>query len=192
MPPPLNISTAGARLAMTQNYRTLLFVAALMPAVARAQATDPRQVQPERPTVATHAHTVAAGYLEIETGVEGDQAPSGRTWFAPTVLKLGLASHLQLNVGIPFSFASGEQTHAGPGDINVGLKWRLLDDDRLLGDFAILPAVKFANASASKGLGSGDTDLGITLISSHDLSGVAMDLNAAYVRTAIGTSSAGS
>jgi glucose-1-phosphate thymidylyltransferase len=35
-------------------------------------APDPRAVQPERPTVATHAGTVAPGWVELETGVEFD------------------------------------------------------------------------------------------------------------------------
>ena len=47
-----------------------LFVVACAPVLSSGSTTpvDPRQVQPERPTVATHAGTVAPGYLEIETG----------------------------------------------------------------------------------------------------------------------------
>ena len=33
-------------------------------------AANPRAVQPERPTVATHAGTVAPGYMELEEGGE--------------------------------------------------------------------------------------------------------------------------
>ena len=51
-----------------------LFVVACAPVLSSGSTTpvDPRQVQPERPTVATHAGTVAPGYLEIETGVESE------------------------------------------------------------------------------------------------------------------------
>src|ERR1051325_4189243 len=46
-------------------------LAALLASVASAQdAADPRAVQPERPTVATHAGTVAPAFLEIETGIQ--------------------------------------------------------------------------------------------------------------------------
>ena len=148
---------------------------------AQEQA-DPRAVQPERPTVATHAHTVAPGYFELESGVEGDRVSSGtRTWFAPNVLKIGLTSHTQLNVSTA-AFANGAGQSSGLGDVSIGLKWRLLDDSPILGDFALLPAVKFANGSPSSGTGTGTTDLGLTAIASYDIHGVAMDLNATYTR----------
>ena len=35
---------------------------------AVAQAADPHAAQPERPSVATHAHTVAPGWAEVELG----------------------------------------------------------------------------------------------------------------------------
>ena len=152
-------------------------------APAHAQeATDPRLVQPERPTVATHAHTVAPGYFEIESGIEGDRiSKDTRTWFAPNVLKVGLTSHTQLNLSTA-AFANGSGQSSGVGDVTVGLKWRLLDDSPILGDFALLPAVKLANGSPSRGTGSGTRDLGITAIASYDIHGVAMDLNATYTR----------
>lgn len=152
-------------------------------APAHAQeATDPRLVQPERPTVATHAHTVAPGFFEIESGIEGDRiSKDTRTWFAPNVLKVGLTSHTQLNLSTA-AFANGSGQSSGIGDVTVGLKWRLLDDSPILGDFALLPAVKLANGSSSRGTGSGTRDLGITAIASYDIHGVAMDLNATYTR----------
>src|SRR5205085_5718550 len=96
---------------------------------------DPRLVQPERPTVATHAHTVAPGYFELESGVEGDRvSKSTRTWFAPNVLKIGVTTHTQLNVSTAGYFSGAGQT-SGVGDVTVGLKWRLLDNSPVLGDF---------------------------------------------------------
>ena len=153
-----------------------------VPIHAQAAETDPRAVQPERPTVATHAHTVAPGYFEVETGVQGNRVDAGsRAYAVPTVLKLGLSSHLQLNLGSPAFLASAGQ-QAGLGDMSVGVKWRLLDDHPLLGDFALLPAIKFPTGSTSDGNGTGTTDIGITMIASYDVHGVAMDLNAAYTR----------
>jgi hypothetical protein len=157
----------------------LLVVAAPLAAQDTA-STDPRAVQPERPTVATHAHTVAPGYFELETGVEGDRASGGtRTFFAPSVLKIGLASHVQLNVIAPFVFA-GQGQSSGIGDTGLGLKWRLLDDHAILGDFALLPAVKFPSGSLQNGTGTGTTDWSITAISSYDIHGVSLDLNLGY------------
>jgi hypothetical protein len=150
-----------------------------------AQENDPRAVQPERPTVATHAHTVATGYVELEAGVQGDRyAVSSRAYGAPIVLKVGLASHVQLNVTTPAVFSANGRA-SGAGDVSVGLKWRLLDRHSVLGDFAVLPSVKLNTGSATRGTGTGTTDWGITAISSHMFGPVAMDLNAGYTRVGI-------
>ena len=156
-----------------------------MPLRAQAPETDPRAVQPERPTVATHAHTVAPGYFEVESGVQGNRVDAGsRAYNVPTVMKVGLSSHLQLNLGTPV-FLSGAGQQAGLGDVSVGVKWRLLDDHPVLGDFALLPAVKFPTGSITDGTGSGTTDVGLTVIASYDVRGVDMDLNLAYTRVGV-------
>lgn len=69
---------------------------------AQTPAPNPRDVMPERPTVATHAGTVATGIVEIETGVEvdhyDDESEGG---LVPVVFKIGLAKRLQLSVQMP-------------------------------------------------------------------------------------------
>ena len=137
-------------------------------------------VQPERPTVATHAGTVAPGWLEIETGAERDQIASAVSLMTPTVFKVGIASHVQLSVFASTSRPDGSSI--GIGDAGVGIKWRLLDDAPVLGDFAILPSIKFPTGDQASGRGTGTTDASLLLISSHDLGGVAMDLNVGYTR----------
>ncbi|HEY2026870.1 MAG TPA: transporter [Gemmatimonadaceae bacterium] len=167
--------------------RAAFLIALATPAGAQEGVRDPRAVQPERPTVATHAHTVAPGYVEIEAGTQGQSAGDGsRSYFAPIVTKVGLTSHLQLNLVTPASLGGAGQS-AGVGDVGIGVKWRLLDDHPLLGDFAILPFVKLPTGSLARGTGSGTTDVGVTLISSYELGPVSMDLNVGYTR--IGASS---
>lgn len=162
----------------------LALVVAALPVAAQEPVQDPRAVQPERPTVATHAHTVAPGYLEIEAGIEGDRyAPARRSYVAPIVAKVGISSHVQLNLSTTlFAPADPIGQGSGIGDAGIGIKWRLLDDDRLLGDFAILPSIKLPTGSLARGTGTGTTDGGVVLISSHEFGGVSMDLNAAFVR----------
>jgi len=166
-------------------------LAIAVPLLAQEPATDPRAVQPERPTVATHAHTVAPGYVELETGFQGNRVDAeSRAYSVPTVMKIGLASHVQLNVSTP-AFLSGAGQTSGVGDVSVGVKWRLLDDHPVLGDFALLPAIKFPSGSPSAGTGTGSFDVGVTAIASYDIRGVSMDLNVAYTRVgAVGGSSA--
>lgn len=150
------------------------------PLVAHAQ--NPHAVQPERPTVATHAGTVAPGWIEIEWGGELDRyADRSHGAGLPITTKIGLGSRVQFSV---FGSALRPPGHGslGAGDFAVGLKWRLADDAPVLGRFAVLPSVKFPTGSAASGTGTDTTDASVLLISSHDLGPVALDINAGYTR----------
>src|SRR5262245_33997131 len=60
---------------------------------------DPHTVQPERPSVATHAFTVAPGWLEVEVGGEHDRRDGeSQGTSLPFAAKIGLAPRLQLSV----------------------------------------------------------------------------------------------
>ena len=138
---------------------------------------DPNAVQPERPTVATHAGTVTRGWVELEEGGEWDKAPDGkRLFFAPTNLKIGLAPRAQLNVLVNLITDESRRTSLAVSDITFGVKYRIVDDAPALGDFAILPAIKLPSASTSFA-GTGTYDFSLLLISSHEFGPVAMDLN---------------
>ena len=68
-------------------------------APAASETGEPHTVQPERPTIATHAHTVAPGWVEVESGLERDHfADASRGLTGSLVAKVGLARRLQLNV----------------------------------------------------------------------------------------------
>ena len=137
-----------------------------------AQARDPHEVQPERPTVATHAGTVAPGWIELEWGSEWDRyADHSSGTGVPVVAKVGLTSHAQLNVLQTAVQPPGDGS-LHPGDVAVGVKWRLTDQARVLGRFAVLPSLKFPTGSDVLGSGTGTTDVGLLLISSHTLGAV--------------------
>lgn len=157
--------------------RFLSVVLLVLTARLGAQDTrDPHAVQPERPTVATHAGTVATGWLEVEAGVERDRlGAASPTLATPVVLKLGIAHRMQLGIDATTLRAGGATSI---GDLTAGIKWRLLDGAPFVGDFALLPAIKFATGSRSAG--SGTTDLSLLAISSHDLGPVSMDVNVGY------------
>jgi outer membrane putative beta-barrel porin/alpha-amylase len=159
----------------------LLLVVALLVQPAQAQKRDPHAVQPERPTVATHAGTVAPGWIELEEGAEWDKLADGtRLFVAPSNLKIGLASKAQLNLLVNVIKFTGR--NASLGDLTIGVKYRLTEDHPWLGDFAILPAVKLPTASTTTGAGTGTTDVSLLFISSHQFGPVAMDLNAGQTR----------
>ena len=171
-----------ARDPITRSWRTILWAAAVVVAGAplAAQERDPRAAQPERPTVATHAGTVAPGFLEFEGGVEFDRLDDAHTTLGTLVTKIGVTSHLQFSIFASLVAPAGSD--AGIGDLAAGFKWRLLDGHTLLGDFAILPTVKFATGSVARGSGTGTTDASLLFISSRDIGPLHIDLNAGYTR----------
>jgi hypothetical protein len=159
-------------------FRWLL---ALPLASLAAQSPNPHAVQPERPTVATHAGTVAPGWLELETGVEYDRFRDATHGLALSLFfKLGIVPRVQLGVALPF--AKPEGFGVGPADFAAGLKLRLLEHAEPLGRFAVLPVLKVPTGSSTAGRGSGTTDVSLLLISSHVLGPVSMDLNAGITR----------
>jgi hypothetical protein len=157
-----------------------LALAALLATVASAQdAADPRAVQPERPTVATHAGTVAPAFLEIETGIQFDRdAGTTIATTLPAVFKTGLSGTTQLELTLPFFRAPNENVRFG--DVTGSLKWRFADHSPL-GRIAIQPSLKVPSGSESNS-GTGTTDVSLLLIASQSLGPAQMDLNAGYTR----------
>ncbi|HEY0780144.1 MAG TPA: transporter [Gemmatirosa sp.] len=144
----------------------------------------PRAVQPERPSVATHAGTVAPGYAEVESGVERDAPGDGSHLVSyPSLLKIGLGPRTQLGLQLPTVGATG--TPYGLGDVAVALKWRVSEDHPRLQDVAILPQLKLPTGGAR---GTGTTDASLTVINSRTVGASSLDLNVgATWRTGNGT-----
>jgi hypothetical protein len=152
-----------------------------LPITLHAQITDPNphDAQPERPSVATHAWTVAARWIEIEAGTEFDRYDEhahGET--APLVAKLGLTRRTQLELQTPIVYSRG--LHAAAGDLLVGVKWRAVERAPVVATIAVFPTIKFPTGSTDLGAGTGTTDLGVVLISSREFGGVSLDLNAGF------------
>ncbi|HEV8151017.1 MAG TPA: transporter, partial [Gemmatimonadales bacterium] len=172
---PRSPSGRGALLA------SLLVLVTLVAGPLSAQVPNPHSVQPERPTVATHAGTVSPGWLELESGLEYDRfRDATRAVALPVYLKFGIARRVQLGLSLPF--ISPPDAGLGPGDLSLGLKLRLAEGAGPLGDFAILPVLKLPTGSLAAGRGTGTTDASLLLISSHTFGPVALDLNVGITR----------
>jgi len=156
----------------------------LLPQLLSAQtpSANPHDAQPERPTVATHAGTVAPGWLEVESGIEVDRFSDHSHGVSfPTVSKFGVAPRVQLSVQTPVLNPPSEDI-TGFGDLTIGMKWRIVDGAPVVGDFAILPSIKTPTGSETSGTGTGTTDFSLLLISSHQFGPVDMDINGGYTR----------
>jgi len=155
-----------------------VLIGLLAAAPLAAQAQDPHAVQPERPTVATHAGTVAPGWIELETGAEFDHAQGSWSIGAPAIIKIGIMPRVQFSIFGGLTRPAGG--HLGVGDLAAGLKLRLAEGLPLLGDFAVLPAIKFPVGDGAHGTGT--TDVSILAISSHRFGRASMDVNVGYTR----------
>jgi hypothetical protein len=161
-------------------YRLALSALSALSAPSALFAQSPHDAQPERPTVATHAGTVAPGWLELETGAEYDRfSDATHALVGPVLFKLGVAKRVQLSLSVPWAKPAGSDV--GFADLSAGLKIRLLDQG-FLGRFAVLSSIKFPTGSASANRGTGTTDVSLLLVSSHLLGPVSMDLNAGVTR----------
>ncbi|HVZ49886.1 MAG TPA: transporter [Gemmatimonadaceae bacterium] len=148
---------------------------------AQEPPRDPHAAQPERPTVATHAGTVAPGWLELESGLEFDRGPGrDRNTLFGTLAKVGVSPHTQLSVFVAASAPRGAA--GGIGDVAITYKWRVMEHDGLLGDVAIQPGLTLPTGSISRGTGTETTDASLLLISSRDVGPLHIDLNAGYTR----------
>ena len=157
------------------------------PSRAGAQAgapPNPRAAQPERPTVATHAYTVAPGWLELEAGALRQQAGALADRVAvPILVKIGVTKRLQLDLAPAWQRdAEGGRAQSGVTDLLVGVKWRVADEAPVLGAFAIQSTLSLPTGSPESGRGSGKAAVNVLLISSHRIGPLSLDVNAGYAR----------
>jgi hypothetical protein len=160
----------------------VLVFACLAAPVAAQEPTNPREAMPERPTVATHAYTVAPGIVELETGVQWQRPrPDLALAGGPTLVKIGLGRRLQLDIEPGWAWVEQDgDGQAWVSDLVVGVKWRLAEHLPILADFSVQPTLKVPTGSLRRGTGTGTTDVNILVISSRKLGPVSLDLNAGY------------
>jgi hypothetical protein len=168
-----------------------VFVAHMFVGRSAAAQQDPGAAQPERPTIATHAYTVARGYAETEIGIQATALDdSGALLAVPLLLKVGLGRGVQLDIDVPMAATVGSTnaTGAGLADWALGVKARVAHAAPLLADLSFQSTLKFPTGSTSANRGTGTTDVSLLLISSRRLGSVSLDLNAGWtVRSGDGT-----
>jgi hypothetical protein len=72
----------------------------------------------------------------------------------------------------------GDDLQAGFADLGIVAKLVVGTGLPVLGDFAVQPSLKLATGSESRGFGTGTTDGGLLLVSSHQVAGGEIDANA--------------
>ena len=114
------------------------------------------------PFVTDDPEPVELGHWELYIGSQVQHDPTGYAGTAPQIeANYGAIKNLQLHVIAPLAYdhPSGAQTQFGVGDLEVGLKYRFLNQAPGRPSVGLFPLVEFPTGSSDRGLGSGHVQL---------------------------------
>jgi len=148
--------------------------AALLLAFAcEAHAQDAREhIEPDQPDVTNGTHIVSGGLTQIEFGgIYSHDAAAQKTASMPFTIRIGVADWLEARVGADgvLTQQNGATRATGFGNVQLGAKLRLWADPGGVPVFSVLPTINLPMASAANGLGSGDVDLTLALLTGTDI-----------------------
>jgi outer membrane putative beta-barrel porin/alpha-amylase len=140
----------------------------IAPAVLQAQDT----IEPDRPDVTNGTHIVDIGLLQIEVGAVYLRAGRSQHGFAsPITGRVGLTDWLEARIGTDGLIvqSDGEYRQTGIGNTNIGAKLRLWADPGGMPLISVLPTIDLPTGDPAKGLGSGDADYLLAVLTGSDL-----------------------
>jgi hypothetical protein len=129
-------------------------------------------IQPDRPDVTNGTSIVDVGLLQVEAGVQHLWvAPSQHSVGTPISFRVGIFEWLEARVSMDGFLRQTDalSSVSGVGNVQLGAKIRLFAEPGGIPVVSILPAINLPVASASKGLGSGDTDVSLVFLTGTDL-----------------------
>jgi hypothetical protein len=182
---------------LTKFSATLIAGAVLLACARGAHAQTPivpphpgteEPLEPDRPDVTNGTHIVGTGLLQIEFGgLFTRDAPGQHAFGSPLTARIGLTEWLEARIGTDGLLTETDETRSvtGVGNLQVGAKLRLWADPGGVPVLSILPTFNFPTASAEKGLGSGDTDYTVAVLTGTDV-GVRGHVDVNYGIGAIG------
>ena len=134
-------------------------------------AEEVENLEPDRPDVTNGTHIVDVGLLQIEFGGLYSRAGADRQNVGtPVTFRLGLSEWLEARVGGDGFIASHDPQGqaSGFGNVQLGAKLRLWASPGGIPVLSILPTINLPVASESNGLGSGQSDLTVALLTGTD------------------------
>jgi hypothetical protein len=128
-------------------------------------------INPDRPDVTNGTNIVDVGLLQLEAGAQHATFGTQRSLGTPLTLRIGLFEWLEARLGTDGFLHQSDRSSSvsGAGNIQVGAKVRLFADPGGVPVLSILPTINLPVASVSKGLGSGDPDFTVTMLTGTDL-----------------------
>lgn len=140
-----------------------------------------------RPLTIDDAEPIEPMQLQFEAGICYWRDPGCDHLDAPLGLTCGLVPGLEVGIGFGGQFEERTEIEEetvrenSVGDLSLGAKWKVLDEDGWLPAQALAPAVKFPTADRDKDLGTGKADYDLSWIASKSLSDeAALHVNLGY------------
>ena len=161
------------------------------PQSASTARSEQDNLEPDRPDVTNGTHIVDVGLLQMEVGGVWNRVGSGRHGIGtPTTVRVGLSEWLEARVSSDgfLSVTDPAGTQSGLGNVQIGAKLRLWADPGGVPVLSVLPTINLPAASESKGLGSGQADFTIAMLTGTDfLTRGHVDVNYGVGRIGTGT-----
>jgi hypothetical protein len=128
-------------------------------------------IEPDRPDVTNGTNIVDVGLLQVEVGVQHARMGTQHSAGTPLTVRIGLLEWLEARASTDgfLHQTDSSSSVSGAGNVQVGAKVRLFADPGGVPVLSILPTVNLPVASVSKGLGSGDSDFTLVLLTGTDL-----------------------
>src|SRR5262245_57892906 len=160
-------------------------------AVRPMPAQGDENLEPDRPDVTNGTHIVDVGLLQLEVGgIWTHGRTDVHSFGTPLTARVGLTDWIEARVGGDGFLAVTDSTghQSGFGNVQLGAKLRLWADPGGAPVLSVLPAINLPAASESKGLGSGQADFTIALLTGVDVPAHAhVDVNYGIGRIGAGT-----
>ena len=139
-----------------------------------------------RPLAIDNADPVDRGWFELELGTEYETDSACSHLEVPFGLSYGLLPGLQAGAAFGGQLeereeATGRDRECGIGDLELGAKWKVMQEQTVFPALALAGAIKLPTADEDKDLGSGETDYDLTGIASKMLTDrIGLHVNAGY------------
>lgn len=136
-----------------------------------------------RPLSTEDTGTAGEGAFEVEVGVDYLRYENDDEEVAPGfALIYGLTDNLDIGLGVPFLFLrpDGGSNEEGISDLELCLKCRFLEEGECCPSLALVGFVTLPTGDEDRGLGAGNSDMGLLLVASKDLCNMTCHLNLGY------------
>jgi hypothetical protein len=135
------------------------------------------ELETDRPDITEGSRVVGAGLWQLETGIlfqsdSADPVTAHDTSLPNVLMRIGVSPRLELRIGGEGFLAEslstpGSAMTTGASDLELGLKYKILDQSRAGVDFAVIPIVSIP--TGSDGFTSGGVDPTVKFAVARDL-----------------------